>query len=382
MSETTILHVSDTHLGKRQYKSDVRRDDFARAFDAVVDLAIERDVDAVVHTGDLFDSPRPNTRAISQAISTIRRLDNENIPFLAIVGNHERKLQEQWMDIFAEFDNVKRLSQSPTMVNNVAVYGIDAVRQPKWETKDFTLEPPEDDDSPTLLCMHHLFEELVPPREAEYELASVFDRLNFIPDGVALGDYHATTSDTLRGSQIFYAGSTERMSSSEGGPTARFLEFDSSGTLTPTVQKLDSVREDVPRPFYKKELELTQTTNQSDVIDLLMEIPSDDRNDAVVVVQLTGDSDSPVSPRDVYDAFNQTDVQVGHVHDKRTPDAFEIDTEEVSDPSNIDIESMIDEKLSEMSDTVQEVDENVRDLSIPKNELRDRVLDTLDGDSQ
>ncbi|RJT08081.1 hypothetical protein D3261_01750 [Halococcus sp. IIIV-5B] len=29
---TTILHVSDTHLGKRQYGSDLRRADFANAF--------------------------------------------------------------------------------------------------------------------------------------------------------------------------------------------------------------------------------------------------------------------------------------------------------------------------------------------------------------
>ena len=100
---TQILHISDTHLDKRQYGNDLRRADFADAFDASVDIAINEDVDAVIHTGDLFDDPTPSVPAVNRCLDTIGRLEDAGIPFLAIVGNHERKREEQWMDIIKRF---------------------------------------------------------------------------------------------------------------------------------------------------------------------------------------------------------------------------------------------------------------------------------------
>ena len=44
---TTILHVSDTHLGKRQYGSDTRRDDMAKAFDQAIEIAVDENVEAL-----------------------------------------------------------------------------------------------------------------------------------------------------------------------------------------------------------------------------------------------------------------------------------------------------------------------------------------------
>lgn len=89
--KTNILHVSDTHLGKTQYGSDIRANDYAKAFNSVATIAIKQNVDAVIHTGDLFDNRQPNTNTISQAFTILKRLNDNNIPFLAIVGNHERK---------------------------------------------------------------------------------------------------------------------------------------------------------------------------------------------------------------------------------------------------------------------------------------------------
>ncbi|KPN31961.1 DNA double-strand break repair protein Mre11 [Halolamina pelagica] len=134
---TKILHVSDTHFGLRQYRNKVRRFDFADAFDAAVDIAIDEEVEAVVHTGDLFDDPSPNIPTVNRCLDAVSRLDSEDIPFLAIVGNHERKRDEQWMDIVKRFGNTERLSPSPTRVseaegkNPVNVFGFDAVRNPE-----------------------------------------------------------------------------------------------------------------------------------------------------------------------------------------------------------------------------------------------------------
>ena len=71
-----LLHVSDTHLGTNQYGSKIRSSDYAKAFDTTIDLAISENVDAVIHTGDMFDSRTPDTGAVSSAFRTIAPLES------------------------------------------------------------------------------------------------------------------------------------------------------------------------------------------------------------------------------------------------------------------------------------------------------------------
>ncbi len=52
---TRILHTADTHLGYRQYGLEERREDFSRAFQQIIEIAISEKADALVHAGDLFD---------------------------------------------------------------------------------------------------------------------------------------------------------------------------------------------------------------------------------------------------------------------------------------------------------------------------------------
>ena len=138
---TKILHLSDTHLGNRQYGSDTRRDDFTRAFEAAIDRALEENVDAVIHTGDLFHRRTPSLPIVTECIEILRKLADEDIPFYGIVGNHDRNMDQQWLDLIRETGTAERLDQTPTMVNDgVALYGIDAVTKPAWHAADFTLE--------------------------------------------------------------------------------------------------------------------------------------------------------------------------------------------------------------------------------------------------
>ena len=81
MPRTRILHISDTHLGKRQYGSDIRREDFANAFEQAIEVAVDRDVDAVIHTGDLFDDPVPSLPTVMRAADALKPLEEHGIPF-------------------------------------------------------------------------------------------------------------------------------------------------------------------------------------------------------------------------------------------------------------------------------------------------------------
>jgi len=70
-----IAHLSDVHLGRRQYGLEARAKDyelaFLRAIDEIIGLREERGVDLVLVSGDLFDNPRPSPSTYLTAIKAL-----------------------------------------------------------------------------------------------------------------------------------------------------------------------------------------------------------------------------------------------------------------------------------------------------------------------
>ena len=90
-----LIHFSDTHLGFTESAKvdpetgiNFREQDVYRAFNAVIDHAISRKPDLVIHAGDLFHSARPSNRAIVSALVGFQRLSAARIPVVLIAGNH------------------------------------------------------------------------------------------------------------------------------------------------------------------------------------------------------------------------------------------------------------------------------------------------------
>jgi len=90
-----ILHVADTHLGYSAYRKvteegiNQRELDVYNAFEQFIDYAVKTKPDLIIHAGDLFDSVRPNNRAITFSVKQLIRLSQTDIPFIIIAGNHE-----------------------------------------------------------------------------------------------------------------------------------------------------------------------------------------------------------------------------------------------------------------------------------------------------
>ncbi|HRU11914.1 MAG TPA: DNA repair exonuclease, partial [Methanomassiliicoccales archaeon] len=89
-----IAHVADTHVGFTAYRRtdpetgmNQREVDVYRAFERLVDSLIAKRPDAVLHSGDLFDSVRPSNRALSVVLEQLLRLSREGIPIVLIAGN-------------------------------------------------------------------------------------------------------------------------------------------------------------------------------------------------------------------------------------------------------------------------------------------------------
>jgi DNA repair protein SbcD/Mre11 len=90
-----IAHLADTHLGFHQFRVldpergiNQREADVYASWHRAIEIAIERDVDLVVHAGDLFDSSRPSPRALAEALAGFASLREAEIPTVVIAGNH------------------------------------------------------------------------------------------------------------------------------------------------------------------------------------------------------------------------------------------------------------------------------------------------------
>ncbi|MGB3634185.1 MAG: metallophosphoesterase, partial [Rubrobacteraceae bacterium] len=66
-----------------------REVDVQEAYGRVVDAILEKDVDLVIHSGDVFDSVRPATHVIIGFLKQTFRITKLGIPYLVAAGNHE-----------------------------------------------------------------------------------------------------------------------------------------------------------------------------------------------------------------------------------------------------------------------------------------------------
>lgn len=91
-----IAHFSDSHLGYRgltKVHADTGRNqrtiDVDDAFTRAIDDILTRNVDVIIHSGDVFHHTRPTWHSLRHFIRQMRRLENAGIPTLVIAGNHD-----------------------------------------------------------------------------------------------------------------------------------------------------------------------------------------------------------------------------------------------------------------------------------------------------
>ena len=79
---------TDLHLGKRQYGLQEREEDFYSQYDYAINCFVQENVDLVICAGDVFDMARPSPKAIGRFYNGVKTLDEHNIYFVNIIGNH------------------------------------------------------------------------------------------------------------------------------------------------------------------------------------------------------------------------------------------------------------------------------------------------------
>ncbi|AZH27158.1 exonuclease SbcCD subunit D [Haloplanus aerogenes] len=378
-----MIHTGDTHVGYRQYHSPERRQDFLDAFEAVVDDAVEQRstgsrtesddaVDALVHAGDLFHDRRPDLPDLLGVLSALRRLDAADVPFLAIVGNHEATRGSQWLDLFENLGLATRLGAEPTVVGDTAFYGLDHVPRSRRDDLDYDFASPPDDVGATALVAHGLF---TPFAHADWDTEELLDAASVDFDAVLLGDNHVPDTAQVEGTWVTYCGSTERASADERDARGyNLVEFgpDASGDATVDIRRrsLDT------RPFAFVDVELAEGEGVERVRERVRE---HDLSDAVAVVTITGDGD-PVTPAAIEDAAVEAGALLARVTDHRAVGGDTVD--DVPAVDFADPDAAVRERVREMdlSSLGRRLDETVRDDAVADSNVRERVASAV-GDA-
>ncbi len=359
MDQIRIIHTGDTHLGYRQYHSDIRRKDFLNAFSTVVDDAINMEVDAVVHAGDLFDSRNPTLDDILDAMDIFIRLKNAGIPMLAIVGNHESKQNTQWLDLYSSLGLVKRLSEQAFRLGDVALYGIDSVAKTKIPLFDYSIFKDNVTDAPyNLLVMHQLVK---PFPFGEWDISEVINSLPFDVHAVLLGDYHKHEVTMIDDVWVTYAGSTERNSTSEREPRSYNIVTIGEGGI-------DISKRSIPtRDFMFIPVSLSEGPDVHK--ELFSKVMENDIEGKVVFVEVSGDVRAKLDFSEVEKFLLSRGALIPGIRDLRT--GVETLSDQVLKVNFSDPDDVIKEEIKKMDLTAGGLllDDIVRDPLVVKTRV-------------
>jgi len=208
-----------------------REGDFYAAFEQAIDRAVDSEPDLVIHAGDLFDTVRPQNRAIDFAMRQLIRLSEAGIDTVLISGNHSSPRLRETGSIFRIFEHLPHVHPIHEPGAHRIVLG------------DLTVTAIPHSTTPTLA---DIVREVTPSKETKFNALVLhagivgsgvyrMDEFNeqdvpqaAISDGfdyTALGHYHRYTEVAPR---IYYSGSTERLGFGEVAQAKGVLEVDLS----------------------------------------------------------------------------------------------------------------------------------------------------------
>jgi len=293
-----ILHFSDTHLGYNdldildENNINQREADFYDAFTQVVNQIVEIKPDYIIHTGDLFHRSSPSNRAITFALEQFKIIDDLDIPFVLIAGNHSTprtNLSSPILKIFENFKNVyasysqeyKKIEFDDVVFHTLPHMNDDSIALDQIELCESSI----DTRKKNIMMMHctvgawylmNEYGEWVYPSDKEY----IFEKMDY----VALGHWHGFGAVSIKGTKekyenVFYSGSLERTSLNDKRNEKGFVVLDIEDDLLNTLHV--EYKQINIRPIRAKEIDC------SDYEQSIQDIDSSDTLNAIVDVKLT-----------------------------------------------------------------------------------------------
>ncbi len=232
-----FVHISDTHLGSTGFGRRVspsgvnqREEDICSSFAWAIDKILELRPVAVLHSGDLFHSVRPSNRILTFAIKQFLKLSQANIKVVIVSGNHDAPKQRALgsvlsvLEVFPNIYPIYKNKYETVKIDSTCIHAIPHCLTNDSFQQELAHLRLNNQTEANILMLHGVvtgIKEFSMGEFAEQEISDSIFNLSF--DYVALGHYHKYSQVRPN---VFYAGSTERLSFNEIGQDKGFLEVD------------------------------------------------------------------------------------------------------------------------------------------------------------
>lgn len=257
MERIRLLHTGDLHLGSPLHhlgeKSAQRQQELENTLFAIVRLAKQEQVDAVLIAGDLFDSSAPDAQLLQRCITAFRSIPD--IPVLLVRGNHDYALRA----VFPPNVHVFESYLEKYSIKNCDIYGV------SFETEHCTsciIEGlrPDDPARINVLLVH-----------GDVAAASAY---NPVPERVlaqsgmdyaALGHIHRFGGFQRAGQTTYaYCGIPEPRAFDEAGEKGVILAEVQKGSVNGRFVPLSR------RRLTQIELDVSKAADNGDILDLML----------------------------------------------------------------------------------------------------------------
>ena len=231
-----LVHISDTHLGFSAYSKldpgegiNQREVDIYRAFEQAVDKTIELKPDVIVHSGDLFDTVRPQNRAIDFALRQLLRLSEAGIETVLISGNHSTPRLRETGNIFRIFEHLRNVhpvhepGSTKIVIGDVAVHAVPHSSNPSLVSVLSKLSPARDSRFNVLVLHAGILDSHTYKMDEFNEQNVPLAAIKGAWDYVALGHFHQYAKVA---ENAYYSGSTERLGFGESVNDKGIVEAD------------------------------------------------------------------------------------------------------------------------------------------------------------
>ena len=283
-----LAHISDTHLGYTQYRLQERKRDFVLAFERAIDLCLDKRVDVILHTGDLFESHQPDMATLSDCIRILGKAKRAGVEVFAITGNHDRALrrgsippqrilEELGMLNFIRYREGVPLSKQFLLRDGLFIAGLQYLPRSVLSVLKENLFDALSELAVKADVSVFMFHQGI--GQYMYEGAYEMELLD-LPEGFdyyAGGHIHTFALESVKGGVFSYAGSTEFRDRRDAEKGRRGFNIFHTDT-----RKVERVELEGLRPF--KVLRFTDESAQA-VMDELLEFVSSCRLAPVVLLE-------------------------------------------------------------------------------------------------
>jgi len=214
-----IVATADTHFGYEYGRTAVtKKESIERmnlAFENVLNEAVSKKADLVLHGGDMFNRSSPKKTVIKKAYDIIHKFAENDIPLVAIPGNHDKSVLPESL--------INHFNKNIHFINKLTLLGLSEVailsfpfegNSPRTIFEKVAKIAKKNPEQKIIVLCHQLFDgACFGPHNHVFTKRTDTIETEKLPENVLLViSGHIHRSQELQNGKVYYTGSTERKS--------------------------------------------------------------------------------------------------------------------------------------------------------------------------